>query len=672
MGDISTHAGIFEESANLLKRTPDDDAVGFVELGNWLADTSQFRDPPAFSAVKTMVWKELVAKGLSPGALRFGDIDHYLDELWGTPDQRGGRFAKWASGFVLASAIESFGLKPDKDAQRCASTMADKAAERWKGMTQKQRSTIAKNATHGKRDADRKVPRLDPEEIYRAVRAQWTQYYPHEHLDLPPVVPGGRRPRLEPSTELVQRVRDSAVPTKWETRRVARYLESHIDAIAQQLREVQALRDPGRIGKLPLHLQHEAGSADSLRGVYQQALLHLGRARHAVEDYFFHSNYAEIATVSALAEGYAPGDRWDETFELEGFWDYVGVAQGWDVGAKRSVFRRLLDYPGEGMAPTKAPLTGPTSVVYTGGFGATDVFHTLYGALEGFEDRYTTVLRPLLVSEDTLEPLDYVFIEARRRELSEAKVRNEVLTVYWARIDSRYYEARLTNLAQGGCIHYLTQVALAESFKHDRELRDAYSFAEETSSSKFLRFMGWDEDEPLGVTGFVFQLLDRVQSEHDTAARAAKASREVMDTRRDGGPTNEAAASHSLLSKDSPETTLGSKPLRTEAVDLATYVSRAVTQWMVPYLHGRVAGTPDWNRRLRLYLGHPEQALMVTRGGVQIPWHQDALKGGKPMESDIPTPTRTPSASPRVRKALEREYNAIGEANEKVWKSTSS
>src|SRR3954469_14669910 len=141
MGDVSTHGSIEEKVIGIVEEhIPAKDAV-CIELGNWLTDFSQFRDPTAFMSGKLAVWdSQRHGLGLIPLALPvIANLDAYLDDLMGKPDEDGA-MAKWAKQVARAFTLHNF---------------VDK-----KGM--------------------------DADEVDRLLEKYFTQYYPHEHLDFPP------------------------------------------------------------------------------------------------------------------------------------------------------------------------------------------------------------------------------------------------------------------------------------------------------------------------------------------------------------------------------------------------------------------------------------------------------------------------------------------------------
>ena len=121
----------------------------------------------------------------------------------------------------------------------------------------------------------------------------------------------------------------------------------------------------------------------------QQFLVRLGHLLHPVEDYFFHSNllelyqWAEVRGRHPLAVPTVPADL--RTLVDDGL---AGSGLNPTTDLRRRLHRRLR-YPVYD-TQTQLSATGSddgTALVFTGGFGPTDVWHTLGGALEAMESK---------------------------------------------------------------------------------------------------------------------------------------------------------------------------------------------------------------------------------------------------------------------------------------------
>ena len=123
-------------------------------------------------------------------------------------------------------------------------------------------------------------------------------------------------------------------------------------------------------------------------------LVRLGHILHAVEDYFFHSNFVEVwkrHNLQLLHPRHKPYDnRQDYNFLL----DHLLTLNPQDTSAAalgvllKRHFARRLRYPifTRGTQGDPQQSEDATQFVYTGGFGANDVFHTITGALEALEE----------------------------------------------------------------------------------------------------------------------------------------------------------------------------------------------------------------------------------------------------------------------------------------------
>src|SRR5262245_16791035 len=121
MGDTATHDEIYHSSVKsvLSPALPgkDGDAI-FFEVGNYLTDVSQLRDPFAHFLGKIAIWKEQKRKWprwqwLREWLLYATNADQYLDDLMGTGEKPyEGCLANWFKEFIFAVALEKFRERP--------------------------------------------------------------------------------------------------------------------------------------------------------------------------------------------------------------------------------------------------------------------------------------------------------------------------------------------------------------------------------------------------------------------------------------------------------------------------------------------------------------------------------------------------------------------------------
>jgi hypothetical protein len=128
----------------------------------------------------------------------------------------------------------------------------------------------------------------------------------------------------------------------------------------------------------------------------QYNLAKLGHILHAVEDYFFHSNLPEAHVWAAARTATlqtAPNQEPSRAVLLPAA--LSRTAQGLASVPLLRLLNRRLRYPVY-EASGKLSTTGSvdaTDLICTGGFGQTDVWHTLGGALEALEDQLDHVQR---------------------------------------------------------------------------------------------------------------------------------------------------------------------------------------------------------------------------------------------------------------------------------------
>src|SRR5258708_7297217 len=151
MGDLSTHKQIFTGVVypllrNSLSLTKAD--VQCFELGNWLRDVSQFRDPYAFQLKKIELFEPFRDQVTSIRK----DAKTLLNELFGPHHQYdsgqnivAGALGEWFRQMLLALGVYTF------------------------------KSAGIALGDH--------IPESD---FLRIFSLHFTQYYPHEHLDFPP------------------------------------------------------------------------------------------------------------------------------------------------------------------------------------------------------------------------------------------------------------------------------------------------------------------------------------------------------------------------------------------------------------------------------------------------------------------------------------------------------
>ena len=307
MGDIGRHRNIFFNTrdaipADVLAKcglTRKD--LTYVELGNYLTDVSQFRDPVSYVFAKQRIWRDFVlprvedkaalARGLyvlganaaaaglmavnrprnaaaaallgaAPGFITndllgglFG-ADTWIDLMFGTPfeglgagtrrsDESYGYVGKFFQHFIAGITHYLF-----------ASEITTDAPGEWK-----------------------RIDRVPERTVDAAIDRFFTQYYPHEHTDQPPYVwDASDRPK-RPDWYARHNYRDTSPAAGGIMNAVH---EHYLRYLAEVL---TTLEDEGRtMAALPPDAR-------------QAWLVRMGKVLHGIEDWYFHSNIVELIRV---------------------------------------------------------------------------------------------------------------------------------------------------------------------------------------------------------------------------------------------------------------------------------------------------------------------------------------------------------------------------------------
>ncbi len=343
MGDIGTHAEITKfmiaQAGRVVPATEIPVAdYAFVELGNFLTDVSQFRDPPAFHRAREQ------ARGTAGFGGKIFGSDGWVREVFGRKEgPLHGALPEMMRLFMEGATHVVF----DDDALPKVGGLVEQ-------VTQSGPSVLL---AHG----------IAPAAVTAALASNFTQYFPHEHLDSLPL----------PSGELTRHRQRGEFQVG--SRGLMGYLEWYLQYLSEGLAGLEAD-----------WLQARARPGGITAAERQRMLLQLGHLLHAVEDYFFHSNLPELyawAAARAARPATGPGPQPERSALIE-----AALAQT-RVPATSVPMRRVLDrrlrYPAYEADDALSTRTSDdaTGLVYTGGFGQTDVWHTLGGALEALEEQ---------------------------------------------------------------------------------------------------------------------------------------------------------------------------------------------------------------------------------------------------------------------------------------------
>lgn len=657
MGDLHRHAEIARHVIDACaKLRPDEDYV-CIELGNYLTDVSQFRDPFAHMYAKRQVWSQskstgaLFWLGLIPvfgtlaveAILDFAiDLDEWIDRLLGKHKPAGKRHGEFA-GFMTQVI---------------------------RGVTH---TLFAEGAPKAGDLRARILPQIDglallPEaELDRLFAKHFTQYFPHEHSDMPPYVLYGEH---RPNHRLYRR----------GPRGLSQYLEEYVDSLAESLAK--------------LEVDWKAAStkprSDPSR---HDVLVRLGNILHAIEDYFFHSNFLELQLWHSLRRG-RPSTETDAEYQK---WFVDHVREQWlpqdPVAAAKELvddkwrpsqtqllrtFMRRLRYPA--YRPVNALDTG-TSLpsldhLYTGSFDKKDLFHTLTMALESMETplrqiQGIEVVVPKSVVEGVVpaakaaplrdSPLVLIrsaFNRAFRLKMGKDEdFLGEQLEKHAKQLASGVYPTSIDELKTKGYLNTTAASAWRQAVAIDQDLE---KFGERTP----------------GTAGFLMTFLAKGQAEVEDSRRRSRGfdtardfgQGNVLDMRTSNGATGEHIGMHALMSKD----TSRSHPMHEETRRVARFASMAVASLLVAEVSttSSTAVGLDWDVIVRHYLRFP--------AGKANMWESQVLEyfrthGVDPTYDQIPDQVRQPRATGAaltrlarrrtgtVRSDLEKRYIALEE-----------
>lgn len=560
MGDIGTHAEITEFVASQVTAAvspsdiPEPDYT-YLELGNFLTDVAQFRDPVAFHSARE------VARAKLPGLAQTFYGPEWLVTMFGRHSGPvHGALPEFLHGLMRAFAHEVF----DDDAlPRLGAALGLLPGGRRPALI----------PAHG----------VSPGRVDDLLAAHFTQYFPHEHLDFPP----------EP--DMVRHRSKSIFRT--EGRGLIGYLEWYLQYVSEELTQ----------------LEHEwllARSRTLREAERQEFLARLGHLLHAVEDYFFHSNLVELfqwAEVRSVHPAASPEDPAGLTQLIDDSLTGTGLAMS-SVPLRRRLFRRLR-YPVHDTGSRLSTTTSNdgTTLVFTGGFGPDDVFHTLGGALEAIEAkinllpashdprRTNVVLFRLMLSADARRDMvtsgnEEALWHRHREQLANGDITREIAS----------WESR--GLV---CPHAADELRAA--FAHDQRVTQAQA--------------GVIFDFP-GPASVLILMLAQMQAERDRAdaarTRLDASSTSPYDLASTNGCTSENVGTHSLMSKDSKD----KEPMRPLAVAFAKHASASIARLLLTRVTGPALVTEglDWDTLLRFYVRG------VPRSPTSGPWESELFQ----------------------------------------------
>ena len=593
MGSVTRHANIFRNNFPKIKRIREEDFI-YLHIGNFLTDFSQFRDPFAHLSAKRRIKEEAVAAkayGVAP-LLGLAHYDKWSDEVFGSKKDNSKRVGKLADFFKYISlAIVHLVYSDDILKKEKIRELLDLFP-----------------------DGLQFVPSL---EIDRIFNENFTQYYPHEHLDMPPW--------NEKKTEKQKTSEHDYYTT-------IAYLAKQKQYLAEELTKLQGS------WKSKKDLSHHDPARHDM-------LIQLGHLLHPVEDYFFHSNYVEIHLWRTRRGKYSSQmtpEEFTKQFALNPFKEYVsykGYEEYKNMSPEtrarwtRKLLRRLrfplyapyqkvIGIPGLAqpvaftiteLLPSRTLSDPSFDLIYTGGFEANDMFYTIINALESISDlfikvfaNYETSIREAkkkveipgnpdlvnpLYSELTL--LNVIFKTDVRKKLLNEKYKDEAIKKHSNELKSNIYHKKIDALQEEGWLNKQAADALQKAFEIDLDISTRYP-------------------KIFGPGGLLISIIAVAQKQIDDSNQISE-NLDKQDTRRnttsftddfpsDNGAIAEIIGTHSLLSKDTPK----SQPLYEDANSLAKYASLSIASIMLKEINNAgLAKEVDWTKILQNYLRFP-------------------------------------------------------------------
>jgi hypothetical protein len=550
VGDLSTHKAIFQTVALpvLLGLGLTNSQAQCFELGNWLRDVSQFRDPYAFQLKKIDIYRTKVIV-----TLRGEVVSHpwvaLLDEIFGPNLQYDkdasivtGALGEWFRNIILASGLASFGLS---------------------------------------------IPEAD---FARLFSQYFTQYYPHEHLDFPPT----GDPKLLGDWSRVSEHTQGGGPK----RRVLFYLEEFIDYIATQL--LQAEVDLGYLLSFGRPSRTNKISPVEWNKAVQNSLIALGKASHAIEDYYFHSNFSELAFLP----------------EHVGLPTYYNLPQARRLREpyKRIMFRRTraprlaMDKDGNSAFDTSG--SEYAKHIFTGMFGGDDVLYTFGDAFESFASWAAQADRELqkhgVQFKDLFDSTLFKYLLDPNLRKKLVKTDGGIVVSDQDKIDE-VNDQHIRELKEERLVDKANKVATVAGLSplFTASIRRANQVDLVIAIKAAGRVL-----QNFSIGKVLLFLVSNVEAAEQNSSRVAetlnKAPRDLYYLASNNPDTAENIGSHTLMAKDSER----KLPLRAETDDFARFAVGIVMKTLARQV--AMPAPPkkrvDWGELLRRLLCHPAQA----------------------------------------------------------------
>lgn len=410
MGDISRHRDIYLNTreaipAQLLGRAKISRAdLTYLEMGNYLTDVSQFRDPVTYIFAKQRVWREKIMPRIGDKGTALRILSALAAYVTAVPLVGAGRSKNAALASVLGalpSLVSNDTLAGIVGLDDWIDGMLGRPVERTPGSGRRRKDEeygyigqffqhFIAGITHlifaeeiQKKDTGEwgKIDRI-PEQRVRAVfEAFFTQYYPHEHTDQPPFVwDASERPKAPKWYAPSRRQQTTSNPTGGVMNAVD---EHYVKYLAEELSKVEFEWRRARVSN---------GEAR------RKLLVRTGKILHCVEDWYFHSNVVELLNL----RGHRPArqaaedeEAFARRFVREGLKDepaYRTATRMEQGRLQRRLYRRLRfpvyergNKASSGGIVSKRTSTLSLDHAYPAFPSQQDTAHTLLHALENLE-----------------------------------------------------------------------------------------------------------------------------------------------------------------------------------------------------------------------------------------------------------------------------------------------
>jgi hypothetical protein len=369
MGDISRHRDIFlftREAipASLLGKCKLNAAeLTYLELGNYLTDVSQFRDPVTYIFAKQRIWRDFILPKVADKARLYRG----LAALAGAASLAAGQAVKEATsgaaseiakytGPVLAGAGGIIAILPTDTyagiggADDWIDQMFGTPIERTIGDPKKRDEKhygyvgqffryFIEGITHllfaeqipNKLKGDwGKIDRIPEKDVTEVFETFFTQYYPHEHTDQPPYVwDASLRPKYPRWYGPSKRQRSLVDAEIGVMNAVDDHYVKYLAEGFADLEQEWLLVKPG-----------DAGGR-------RKMLVRMGKLLHGIEDWYFHSNVVEIGRMRSHKPEKAAAESSEDFLKrfvkelAEKDPEFINASKTERLRLKRYLYRRL-------------------------------------------------------------------------------------------------------------------------------------------------------------------------------------------------------------------------------------------------------------------------------------------------------------------------------------------